>query len=103
MFCIQQSQTFLLFTLVLSPDAKFTLTDLETHANLINGGFSCQIGSKNTFGRIPIDQTIKETINKDTQTGGGTKGFSTKTNAVTKYYITTIDLVNYVRQFRRKL
>ena len=79
------------------------LTHLETRANLINGGFSCQIGNKNTFGRIPMDQAIKETINKDTQTGGGTKGFSTKTNAVTKYYITTIDLVNYVRQFRGKL
>ena len=27
---------------------------------------------------IPIDKTIIETINKDTQTSGGTKGFSLK-------------------------
>ena len=26
------------------------------------------------FGRIPVNQTIEETINKDTQTPGGTKG-----------------------------
>ena len=36
-------------------------------------GFSCQIGPVNTFGRIPMDQTIEETINKDTQTARGTK------------------------------
>ena len=27
-------------------------------------------GSNNPFGRIPVDQTIEETINKDTQTPG---------------------------------
>ena len=30
------------------------------------GGFSCKIGPVNTFGRISMDQTIEETINKDT-------------------------------------
>ena len=63
----------------------------------MNGGFPCQIGSKNTFDRIPVDQTIEETINKDTQTAGGTKGFSTKINAVTNDYITANDRANYVR------
>ena len=45
----------------------------EIQANVMNGGFSCQIGSKNTFGRIPMDETIEETIIKDTQTASGTK------------------------------
>ena len=40
------------------------------------GGFSTQMSDRNTFGRIPMDQTIEETVNKDTQTPGGTKGFS---------------------------
>ena len=40
------------------------------------GGFSTQMSDRNTFGRIPVDQTIEETVNKDTQTPGGTKGFS---------------------------
>ena len=66
----------------------------------MNGGFSCQIGNKNMFGRIPIDRTIRQTINKDTQAAADTKGFSTKTNAVAKYYITANDHANYMRQLR---
>jgi hypothetical protein len=42
----------------------------------------------NTFGRIPVDQTIEETANKDTQTAGGTKRFSLKSAAVSRYYLT---------------
>lgn len=29
-----------------------------------------QMSDTNTFGRIPVDQTIEETVNKDTQTAG---------------------------------
>ena len=72
----------------------------EMHANIMNGEFSCQIGSKNTFDRILLDQTIEEAINKDTQTTGDTKGFITKTNAVAKYYITANDRGNYMRQLK---
>jgi len=45
-----------------------------------------------------MDRTIEEAINKDTQKAGGTKGFSSRPNAVTKYYITAKDCANYVRQ-----
>ena len=45
-----------------------------------------------------MDQTIEETINKDI--AGSTKGFSTKTDAVAKYYTTANDRANYVRQLR---
>ena len=51
------------------------------------GAFSVQIGDKNPFGRIPVDQAIEETVNKDTQTPGGTKGFSLKGGAVRRYYL----------------
>lgn len=44
----------------------------EVHGHFMQGGFSVQIGPKNPFGRIPVDQTIEETVNKDTQTPGGT-------------------------------
>ena len=47
-----------------------------------------------------MDQTIEETINKDTQTAGCTKGFSTKTNAAAKYYMTANHRASYVRQLR---
>ena len=53
-------------------------TNPELYEYLINGGCSTQIGENNTYGCIPMDQAIEETINKDTQTAGGTKGFITK-------------------------
>ena len=51
-----------------------------------SGGLSVQLSDSNPFGRVPVDQTCEETVNKDTQTSGGTKGFSLKLNA-SKYYL----------------
>ena len=48
----------------------------EVHEFMRNGGFSVQLSSDNSFGRIPVVQTLEETVNKDTQTPRGTKGFS---------------------------
>ena len=53
-----------------------------------NGGFSVQLSKENAFGRVPVDQSLEETVNKDTQTPGGTKGFSLKPGAVQRYYLT---------------
>ena len=52
--------------------------------NIRNPVYSCD---HNPFGRVPVDQTCEETVNKNTQTSGGTKGFSLKAGAVSKYYI----------------
>lgn len=52
------------------------------------GQFSVQLSSSNPFGKIPVDQTTEVTVNKDTQTPGGTAGFSLKAGAVKRYYIT---------------
>ena len=54
----------------------------EVNQQVMQGGFSVQFGSQNPFGRIPVDQTIEETVNRDTQTAGGTDGFSMKRAAV---------------------
>ena len=51
------------------------------------GRFSVQLWTSNPFAKIPADQAIEETINRDTQTSGGTKGFSLKPTAVSKYYL----------------
>lgn len=72
----------------------------EVHAHFMQGGFSVQIGRRNPFGRIPVDQTIEETVNKDTQTSGGTKGFSLKPAAVYKYYLTSEYCSAFLRQLR---
>ncbi|XP_033475188.1 uncharacterized protein LOC117252428 [Epinephelus lanceolatus] len=72
----------------------------DVSAHFVEGGFSVQLGRNNPFGKIPVDQTIEETINKDTQTAGETKGFSLKTAAVTKYYLTSENRSRYLRQLR---
>ena len=76
-------------------------THPDLHKYLIDGGFSTQIGENNPFGCIPMDQTIEETINKDTQTAGGTKGFSTKKGAVAKYYVSADYRASCVRHLRQ--
>ena len=53
-----------------------------------DGGFSVQLTQRNPFGKIAEDQTLKETINRDTQTAGGTKGFSLNHGALSRYYLT---------------
>ena len=62
-------------------------THPEAHEFLKSGGFLVQISDQNPFGRVPVDQTCVQTVNKDTQTSGGTKGFNLKGGAVSKYYI----------------
>lgn len=41
----------------------------EVHEFMRNGGVSVQLSNDNTFGRIPVDKTLEETINKDTHLG----------------------------------
>ncbi|KAG1651588.1 hypothetical protein GQR58_026913 [Nymphon striatum] len=43
-----------------------TCPDLHTH--FLNGGFTVQLRQANPFAKIAIDQTVEETVNKDTQT-----------------------------------
>lgn len=75
-------------------------THPDVFKEFMEGCFSVQMGSTNTFGRIPVDQAIEETVNKDTQTAGGTKGFSLKPGAVTKYYLMAEYRSLFLRQLR---
>ena len=75
----------------------------DTYAHFMNGGFSVQRGKWNTFGKLPVDQTIEETANKDTQTSGGTKGFSLKPGAVSKYYLTAEYRSTCLRKLREMI
>lgn len=71
----------------------------DVHTYLKSGGFAVQMGDDNPFGKIPVDQACEETVNKDTQTSGGTKGFSLKPKAVNKYYL----IAEYRSIFMRNL
>ena len=48
----------------------------EVHQQFMQGSFNVQFGRQNPFGRIHVDQNIEDTVNRDTQTAGGTEGFS---------------------------
>ena len=61
-----------------------------------SGGLSVQLSNSNPFERVPVDQTCEETVNKDTQTSGGTKGFSLKPNAVSKYYLVSCGISKHL-------
>ena len=60
----------------------------ENHAYFRGGQFSVQIGAHNLFERILVDQTVEETINKNTQIPGGAKDVILKPNAIGLYYQT---------------
>ena len=57
------------------------------HDHSLNGGFSVQLRNEHPFARIAVDSTTDETVNKDTETTGGTRGFSLKSGAVSRYYL----------------
>ena len=79
---------------------KLSIDHPDVHVQLENRGFSVQLGRHNPFGRIPVDQTIEETVNKDTQTSGGTKGFSLKPAALSRYYLTAEYRSTCLKQLR---
>ena len=64
------------------------------------GQFSVQMSSNNPFGRISVDQTTEVTLNKDTQTPGGTARFSLKAGAIKRYYITAEHYSAFLGQIR---
>ena len=78
-------------------------THPETYEYVMSGGFSAQIGDQNPFGRIPIDQACEETVNKDTQTAGGTKGFCLKAGAISKYYLVAEYRSIFLKQLKHML
>ena len=81
--------------------SRIAIDHQDVHEQFMQGqGFSVQLGSGNPFARIPVDQTIEETINKDAQTPGGTKRFSLKPGAVNRYYLTSEYRSSYLRKLR---
>ena len=62
-------------------------THPEVHEQFLAGEFSVQRG-ENSFSQIPVDQTIEQTINRDSKTQGGIIGFSQKAGAVQRWILT---------------
>ena len=60
----------------------------EVYQRFSDGDFAVQLTSTNSFSRSETDKVIEMTINKDTETPGGTTGFPTKIGAVKRWEIT---------------
>ena len=93
LFFLAVSRTTGSTTVVTSPFTTPKMTRPSTdhpvvHVQLENGRFSVKLGRQNPFGRILVDQIIEKTINKDTKTPEGSKGFSLKPTALSRYYLT---------------
>ena len=73
------------------------------HAHFQIGGFSVQLRNTNPFAKIAVDQTTEETVNKDTQTSGGTRGFSLKPGTVARYYLTAEHRASALRELRHQI
>ena len=72
----------------------------DVHQAFCAGQFSVQLSCLNPFGRIPVDQATEVTVNKDTQTPGGTTGFSLKPGAVQHFYMTSEYQSAFLAQIR---
>lgn len=75
----------------------------EVYQHYIEGEFSVQLGKNNPFGKIPIDQTIEETANRDTKTAGGIRKYSLKPGAVTRFYLTAEHRAAFLHHLREVL
>jgi hypothetical protein len=53
------------------------------------GDFVAQRSTGNAFSQVPIDQTIEQTINRDTKSKGGIIGFSVNKGAVQRWLLTS--------------
>lgn len=72
----------------------------EVYEAFYEGHCSVQLSGSNPFGRVPVDQATEMTVNKDTQTPGGTSRFSLKSGALMLYYITAEHRRAFLSQMR---
>lgn len=72
----------------------------EIYQAFQDGNFAVQLTDQNPFGRIPVDQTTEVTVNRDTQTVGGTTKFSLKPGAVSRYYLTAEQRSGFLTKLR---
>lgn len=66
-------------------------THPDAHELLLNGDLFTIQRSSNSFGRIPVDQTVESTINRDVKSKGGIIGQSLNPGAVFKWNILRSD------------
>ena len=86
-FCLQPCKLCSVSSLV--PITDVECPEHTSRATLVFVEWWIHYSSSNPFGCIPMNQTIPEIVNKDTQTLGDTKGCSTKKGIVAKNHLKT--------------
>ena len=65
----------------------------ENHPDVLSefqaGNFVVQRSCGSPFSQVPVDQTIEQTVNRDTKTKGGIVGFSLNKGAVQRWLLTS--------------
>ena len=72
----------------------------QVYQNFSNGGDSVLLADDNPFGRIQVDQATYVTVNKDTQTVGGTTTYCQKGGVVKRYYLSAEHRSAFLGQLR---
>ena len=67
---------------------------------LQQGQFAVQGSRGGTFSQVPVDQTIEQTLNRDTKTKGGIIGIGLNRGAVQRWILTAHDRAEVARQCR---
>lgn len=62
-------------------------THPNIHNHMMNGGFVVQRQTKYGFSQVPVDQTIEQTMNRDTKTKGGLTGVTVRKGAVHRWIL----------------
>ena len=73
------------------------------HNHFLNCEFSFKPRNGHPFARIAVAQTTEETVDKETKTAGGTRGFSLKAGGVSRYYIRAEHGAGALKQLRQEI
>ena len=77
-------------------------THPEAHRLLLDGDFGVQRSKQHGFSRLPVDQTIEQTLNRSTKTKGGIVGFSLRKGAVQRWMLTAHSHAAFADKCREK-
>lgn len=72
----------------------------EAYSMLSQGDFGVQRTTSHGFSQLPVDQTIEQTLNRNTKTKGGIIGFSLKKGAVQRWMLTAHARASFVDRCR---
>ena len=75
-------------------------THPEAYDMLSKGDFGVQRNNTHGFSKLPVDQTIEQTLNRNTKTKGGIVGFSLKRGAVQRWMLTAHARATFIDRCR---